>query len=352
MVLAAALSGGVDSSVAAMLLRPGWPEMVGASHVIWPGSRCCTVEVLQRAREVCRRLEIPYLQVDLVEAFRTEVVGDFLDTYLEGRTPNPCVVCNRAIRFDRFYQLLVRRLRRRGMLPAGEPLRFATGHYARVVRQEDRYCLARGRDRAKDQSYMLAQVRPEMLPNLVLPLGERLKSEIVELAGRYGLDYRGVPESQDACFVDGDYVEFIHRHSGREDLLQPGPIVDPAGRVLGTHAGAIHYTVGQRRGLGLSGGPWYVQRLEPERNRVVVARRDQTRRGEFSVERANWFIPQPRSALQCAVKLRYRSAEVPCTVEPEGEGFRVVLRRGEVVSPGQSAVFYDGELVLGGAIIA
>jgi tRNA-specific 2-thiouridylase len=169
-----------------------------------------------------------------------------------------------------------------------------------------------------------------------------------------------VPESQDACFVDGDYARFVRDRSGREELFQPGDIVDPQGGQVGRHRGVIHYTVGQRSGLGLGSGPWYVARIEAVANRLVVARREQAERSSFAVEGLNWFGEPPGRALECAVKLRYRSREAPCTVEPgagaryggESPGrCRVTLRRAQVVTPGQSAVFYRGELVLGGGVI-
>jgi tRNA-specific 2-thiouridylase len=198
---------------------------------------------------------------------------------------------------------------------------------------------------------MLHQVPAAVLPRLVLPLGESLKSEVVGEARAAGLEAARVSESQDACFVEGDYAEFLRAHAGQEQ--GPGDIVDPAGRLLGRHRGIWGYTVGQRSGLGLADGPWYVARIEARANRLVVARRGQAERGSFEVEDLNWFGPAPERPLECAVKLRYRGAEVPCTVQPaEGSGLlRVSLRRGEIVTPGQSAVFYRGELVLGGGVI-
>lgn len=353
MVLAVALSGGIDSSVAALLLRESWPRMVGASHIIWPGSRCCSVEVLARARAVCRRLDVPYYQLDMQPEFAEWVVEDFVATYLAGRTPNPCLRCNRYVRFDRFYARLRERLTADGLLARGEELALATGHYARVRRAEDGWVLEKGRDPAKDQSYMLHQVRREMLPRLVLPLGELLKSEVTRQAAEAGLDYSAVKESQDACFVDGDYAEFIRSRTGRAELLSPGPIVDAAGKVLGRHRGVLAYTVGQRQGLGLSDGPWYVARIEPEANRLVVGRREEVERSAFEVEEVNWLVEPPAAALRCEVKVRYRSGEVPARVEPQpGEArARVILERPEIITPGQSAVFYQGERVLGGGVM-
>ncbi len=363
MLLAVALSGGVDSSVAALRLNDGSRaaragsaplyRLVGATHLIWPGSRCCSAEVLRRAAQVCGRLGIPYLQVDQEEEFRRRVVDDFVETYLSGRTPNPCVRCNRFVRFGSFLPALRARLEAEGLLAAGEELCLATGHYARTVRTSDGWFLAKGRDPAKEQSYMLHQVPAGVLPSLVLPLGESLKSEVVREAEAAGLEAARVSESQDACFVEGDYAEFLLARSGREDLAAPGDIVDPSGRLLGRHRGVLSYTVGQRSGLGLADGPWYVARIEAQANRLVVARRAEAETAAFEVDGLNWFGPAAERPLECAVKLRYHGGEVPCTVQPgPGPGLlRVSLRRAQIVTPGQSAVFYRGELVLGGGVI-
>jgi tRNA-specific 2-thiouridylase len=352
-MIAVALSGGVDSSVAALRLNGGSNRLVGATHLIWPGSRCCSVEVLRRAAQLCGRLGIPYLQIDQEEEFRRRVVDDFVETYLAGRTPNPCVRCNRFVRFGGFLPALRARLEAEGLLAAGEELKLATGHYARTVHTSDGWFLAKGRDPAKEQSYMLHQVPADVLPRLVLPLGESLKSEVVREAAAAGLEAARVSESQDACFVEGDYAEFLRARSGREELAGPGDIVDLAGRPLGRHRGVLRYTVGQRSGLGLADGPWYVARIEAQANRLVVARRAEAEAAVFNVEGLNWFGPAPERALECAVKLRYRGGEVPCAVRPgEGPGLlRVSLRKAQIVTPGQSAVFYRGELVLGGGVI-
>ena len=351
MVLAVALSGGVDSAVAAVLLSKKYPRMVGASHVIWPDSRCCSTEVLNRARDVCRSLDIPYIKVDLYEQFRGQVVEDFIQTYLSGKTPNPCVVCNKSIRFDAFYSELARTLRQKDILEDSEELLFSTGHYARIAKTSDGYFIAKGKDPVKDQSYMLYQVDKGILPKLVLPLGEYQKSQILSMAEEMGLPYTKVKESQDACFVEDNYVQFIRGQTGSSEIFQTGDIVDPAGRVLGEHRGTINYTVGQRRGLGLGNGPWYVTRIDPRENRIVVARQADAGRLDFLVNKTNWFIDPPARPLECTVKIRYQIREVPCTVEPVAEDYRVVLDRPQIVTPGQSAVFYAEELVLGGGII-
>ncbi len=350
-LLAVALSGGIDSSVAAFLLKKDWERLVGASHFIWPDSRCCSVEVFDRAREVCKRLNIPYLQSDLFPEFKEKVVGDFINTYLRGKTPNPCVACNRFIRFDLFYRRLESRLKEEGYLPEGGDLYFSTGHYARIEKRPEGYFLARAKDQAKDQTYMLYRIDKNLLKKLVFPLGNYLKSEVVALAEEIGLEYSSVKESQDACFVETGYVDFIAGQTGRDDFIKPGEIVDLKGRVLGKHRGAVYYTVGQRRGLGLGSGPWYVAKIDPGANRVYVGRKVEAQKTSLLVEDLSWFIPFPRAALNCGVKIRYQTKELPCRIEPEDNLVRVILKKPEIVTPGQSAVFYGDNLVLGGGKI-
>jgi tRNA-specific 2-thiouridylase len=335
-----------------MLHAEGGP-LVGASHFIWPDSRCCSVEVFERARGLSRRLGIPWFRVDLAAEFRDAVVGDFIATYLAGRTPNPCVVCNRVIRFDLFYRALHGLLAAEGLLAAGDDLRFCTGHYARIQTSPGSVFLRKAKDPAKDQTYMLYGLGREMLRHFCFPLGDLRKREVTERAAAAGLDYTEIKESQDACFVAGDYVDFIVAQTGREDLLRPGEIVDPAGRVLGHHRGCIRYTVGQRRGLGLGSGPWYVVRLDPEANRVLVARREEAGRKDLEAASLNWFIDPPQEPFSCRVKIRYQSRETSCRVVPlNAERVRVELAAPEIVTPGQAAVFYDGDLLLGGGTIA
>ncbi len=350
-VCAVALSGGVDSSIASFLLKKDWESMVGASHIIWNGSRCCSAEVLNRAREVCRRLKIPYFQIDLFSEFKEKVVGNFIDTYLKGKTPNPCVVCNRCIRFDSFYNKLKYRLIEEGLLKEGQVLYFATGHYARIQKTASGYFLARAEDPLKDQTYMLYGIPKDLLPYLIFPLGDYTKSEVASLADAEGLEFTGVRESQDACFIDSSYVDFISRRVKDHNLLSPGDIVDTRGRVLGKHRGYIHYTVGQRKGLGLGNGPWYVSRINLESNSVVVARREEAQISSLLVENLNWFIEKPLSSLSCSVKIRYQTGEIPARIEPEEDQVRVILDSPEIVTPGQSAVFYADNLLLGGGTI-
>jgi tRNA-specific 2-thiouridylase len=349
---AVALSGGVDSSVAAMLLRDTCPRLVGATHFIWPDSRCCSLSVFKRAEFLARRLSIPYFVVDVQAAFRGAVVDEFINAYVAGATPNPCVLCNERIRFTLFVDELEKKLTEEKLLSPGDGLLFATGHYARIEKGASGCFIKKGRDPVKDQSYMLYRLPPHILPRLVFPLGDMLKKDVVALARERGLTEAEEPESQDACFVDGNYIDFIVKETGRSSLREAGDIVDGEGRVRGRHQGYIGFTVGQRRGLGLGDGPWYVAGIEPESNRVRVGREAEARTRVFAAGDLHWLIPPPSGPLRCAAKIRYQSREIACTVEPVENGrVTAALDKPEFITPGQSAVFYDGDVLLGGGII-
>jgi tRNA-uridine 2-sulfurtransferase len=358
--LAVGLSGGVDSSVAAYLLVKEWdrPEagrnMVGVSHFIWPDSKSCNDETLSRAEKVCGKLGIPYKRIDMVDEFTRQVVDDFVDTYLAGKTPNPCVRCNERVRFGSFYKRLAGELFGSG---AASRLFFATGHYVRTIQRNGRWFLRRGIDPGKDQSYMLYKIDRKLLPYLRFPLGDYTKREVVEIALAAGLPSASVKESQDICFIRGNYPDFIRGYAAAVRAPdEAGTITDTAGRVLGTHRGYIHYTIGQRKGLGLSDGPWYVANIDAESNTVVVGRSEECAVSTFTIAEPNWFIRPPQEPLSCSVKIRYNTPDAPCTVRllPGAAGAasaEVTLENPAALTPGQSAVFYDGDIVLGGGII-
>ncbi len=357
-----AVSGGVDSSVAAYLLSSEWNnpkkgrKMVCANHSIWHGSAGGTPEVIERARAVCDRFGLPFHTVDLVDVFRKKVVDDFIDTYVSGKTPNPCVRCNEAVRFSVFYRRTRRLLRDEQLLMKDEPLFFSTGHYVRLERTQDGIFLKQAVDTAKDQSYMLYRIAKEMLSNTIFPLGDYTKQHVVQIAKEKRLPSSSVRESQDICFIKNSYGSFIKEHINDPTLLRriekTGNITDTEGNILGEHKGFIHYTVGQRRGLNLANGPWYVVRVEPAANTVVVGRRGAGTVRRFSVGELNWFIEPPPHRLECEIKVRYNTPASSGTIDSEGNGtFVVTLDAPSVVTPGQSAVFYRKQLVLGGGII-
>ncbi len=344
-----AMSGGVDSSVAAALLVEAGREVVGVTlHLAGESSRCCSLADADDARRVAERLGIPFYVANETERFREEVTLAFADAYLAGRTPLPCVTCNSRFKFHHL-------LARARVFGAGA---VATGHYARVERDPETGLMAllRAADAAKDQSYFLYELGQQQLAAARFPIGGLPKAEVRAHARRLGLATAEKPESQEICFVpDGDYAVVVERLRP-EHLPGEGEIVDGAGRVLGRHAGVHHFTVGQRRGLGLaSGRRLYVTRLDAARNRVVVGEAEALGSRGARVARASWVAGAPPSAgVRAEVRVRYRHAGAPATVEPlSGGGARVVFDAPvAAVAPGQSAVFYAGERVLGGGPIA
>ncbi len=351
-----AMSGGVDSSVAAAILKEeGW-EAIGVGMQLWDYSEakegfdsCCSPFDVMDARAVAARLGIPYYLQNFQEPFRRQVVDYFIDEYRSGRTPSPCVVCNQRFKFDH----LLNRAKELGSE------KVATGHYARAawLEEERRFGLFRGRDRAKDQSYFLFSLNQAQLATAMFPVGDLTKEEVRERARGLGLKTADKPESQDICFVTGEkYSDFIHRQTGGD--FRPGDIVDTSGRVLGKHAGLPRYTVGQRRGLGISAPrPYYVLRVDAPRNRIVVGHEEELGRTEFTVSETNWIIHLPedaeREGVRAGVRIRHRHDPRPARVFPLPQGrARVALddpERG--VAPGQAAVFYREDEVLGGGWI-
>jgi tRNA-specific 2-thiouridylase len=344
-----AMSGGVDSSVAAALLVEAGCEAIGVTlHLAGDSSRCCSLADADDARRVAERLGIPFYVANETERFRREVTEAFADAYLAGRTPLPCATCNSRFKFHHL-------LARARVFGASA---LATGHYARVARDPatGRLELRRAADAAKDQSYFLYELGPEQLTAARFPLGELTKAEVRAHARRLGLATAEKPESQEICFVpDGDYAAAVERLRP-ERLPGEGEIVDGEGRVLGRHGGIHRFTVGQRRGLGLaSDRRLYVIRLDPARNRVVVGDADALGARGARLARASWVAgAPPRGAIRADVRVRYRHAGAPATVEALPDGGACVAFDAPVaaVAPGQSAVFYAGDAVLGGGPIA
>jgi tRNA-uridine 2-sulfurtransferase len=338
-----ALSGGVDSAVAALRERDAGREVVAVTLKLWAdqhtdGERsCCSPEAVLGARRVAHSLGIPHLTLDLESEFRAGVVHPFIRGYAEGCTPNPCVLCNGELRIDAMIALADR-------LGAAK---LATGHYARIADDGAGPLLARAADDAKDQTYMLSGLRPASLARLRFPLGELTKPEVRALAAEAGLEVAGRAESQDLCFLAGQGKrEFLRRHAGLED--RPGEVVDRAGRRLGEHRGYHHFTVGQRRGLGVGGGePLYVLGTEAATNTVIAGTRAELATQSIRIRGATLHRPAERVD---GVRLRYHSPRRACRLEVNGDPREAVVALAEPVNgaaPGQVACLMDGDLVVG-----
>ncbi len=345
-----AMSGGVDSAVAALLESERGVDVVAVTLKLWEdaandGERsCCSPEAVLGARAVSHSLGIPHLTLDLRAAFRAGVVDPFVEGYARGATPNPCIACNGELRIDAMVALA-------GRLCAS---RLATGHYARLRDDGAGPLLTAPADHAKDQTYMLAAVAPRTLASLCFPLAGLRKPEVRELAARAGLPVASKAESQDLCFLAGEGKRgFLQRHGGLAD--RPGDLVDAAGARLGRHGGHHNFTVGQRRGLRLGGPrPHYVLATDADSNTVTVGSREELARTAVELRAASLHRPSSRVD---RVKLRYRSAPIPCRAEPVGPGRHEALRLELAepafgVAPGQSACLMDGDLVVGQATIA
>ncbi len=353
-----AMSGGVDSAVAAALLRDQGHDCIGVTMRLVPERQdkspfepCCGLEATQDARRVCDKLGIPHEVLHAVARFDREIIANFIEEYAAGRTPNPCVRCNRMIKFGALYQ-------RADELGAGF---IAMGHYARIERRGSRLALRRAAHRPKDQSYVLAPLVQSQLRRALFPLGEMSKEEVRARARDLDLAMAAKSDSQEICFVPGrDYGGYIE---GRTGPAAPGPIVSVRGEVLGRHKGLIHHTPGQRRGLDISAErPYYVVRLDHQNNAVIVGHHEDTFCGAFSTGPISWGgMPRQRAPFRCHVQLRSRHEAAPATVTPElsagtapaRQGATVVFEAPErAVAPGQWAVFYDDRgCVLGSAIV-
>ncbi|UOO37292.1 tRNA 2-thiouridine(34) synthase MnmA [Oscillospiraceae bacterium CM] len=350
----AAMSGGVDSSVAAALLLEQGYSVCGATLKLFsnedigeaPSRTCCALTDVEDARRVAYKLGIEHFVFNFKEPFYADVIGRFAAGYRAGKTPNPCIDCNRSIKFDRLIDRAV-------MLGMDA---IATGHYARVERDEStgRYLLKKAADVTKDQTYVLYMLTQSQLSRVLFPLGGFLKSEIREKALARGFVTADKPDSQDICFVpDGDYVAFLTDVMGL--ISPPGPMMDTAGNVLGTHRGLLHYTIGQRRGLNIGfGSPRYVVRKDMASNTLVIGEERDLYSADMTVGDVNFIaVPALKEPTRATVKTRYSQKETAAMLKPLG-GDRVCVvfdAPQRAVTPGQAAVFYDGDTVLGGGTI-
>jgi tRNA-uridine 2-sulfurtransferase len=348
-----AMSGGVDSSTAAFILKEEGFEVVGATLRLWrsdddkqrPGG-CCSLADIHDARRVCNYLGIKHYVLNFEEEFKKIVVDDFVSSYLCGKTPNPCIVCNEKIKFST-------------LLKKTEALGFdllATGHYARIEKSKNDYLLKKGLDPAKDQSYVLYRLGQKELSSLIFPLGVYTKKEIRKMAIKAGLPAAEKPESQEICFVEKDYGSFINSYvPAATKKIKPGPIIGKDGKILGKHKGIIFYTIGQRSGLGLSlPEPVYVTKIDPENNIVFVGSREDSYSNRAVVEGLCWVSGKaPKLPLECLTKIRRLHPEAESVLKKSGENIQVNFTAAQhAVTPGQSAVFYNNDTVLGGGIIS
>jgi len=350
-----AMSGGVDSSVTAALLKEQGYNLIGVTMQIWPADQpdpegsggCCSLSAVEDARRVANTLDIPYYVMNFRDLFQDKVINYFIDEYLGGKTPNPCIACNQYVKFEALLHKAV-------ALGADY---VATGHYARVTYDEKRgrFLLKKAVDTNKDQTYVLYNFTQEQLARMMLPLGTYTKPEIREMAKKLGLSVVAEkPESQEICFVvDNDYRRFLKEKAGRE--IKPGPFLDKEGNVIGTHQGIPYYTIGQRKGLGLAlGKPVYVIDIIPEKNGVVIGDQEDLLKKTLISSHNNFIlIEELEKPMEVTAKIRYKAEEAPAVITPIGDRRVKVefLKPEKAITPGQAVVYYQGEDVVGGGVI-
>lgn len=349
------MSGGVDSSAAAAVLLNKGYDVTGVTMQIWPGmgderheveGGCCSLSAVDDARRVADRLGIPYYVLNFKDVFQRKVIDYFKEEYIRGRTPNPCIACNRYVKFEALLQKAVSM----GMDYV------ATGHYARTGYDEksNRYVLMKSATAAKDQTYALYTLTQEQLSRTLFPIGDYTKDRVREMAHEIGLTVASKPDSQEICFIeDNDYGRFISENTSCK--IEPGYFLDTSGKMLGKHKGIIHYTIGQRKGLGTSfGKPMYVVSVNPENNTVVLGEENEVFTRSLTASDLNFIsIDDLKNEIRVTAKIRYSAKEAAAILKPLESG-KVALEfetPQRAVTPGQSVVFYDGETVVGGGVI-
>ena len=349
-----AMSGGVDSSVAALLTKETGDECIGATMKLFHNEdigvkrekTCCSLDDVEDARNVCYRMGIRYYVFNFSERFKEDVMDRFVDAYEHGATPNPCIDCNRYLKFDKMFQRM-REL---------EYDYIVTGHYARVEYDEEknRYLLKKAVDDTKDQSYVLYMLTQEQLAHIPLPLGGLRKTEVREIAEKHGFVNARKHDSQDICFVpDGDYAKFIEQYTGRKSI--PGDFVDTEGNILGKHKGIIHYTLGQRRGLGIpAASRLYVCDISPKTNQVVLGNNEDLFHSELTATKVNLISCESlKEPMRLKAKIRYRHPEQEAVAWQTEDGVLHVRfdKPQRAITRGQAVVLYDGDIVVGGGVI-
>lgn len=345
-----AMSGGVDSSVAAFLMKEKGFECIGATMKLHDtavdsgaGKTCCSLDDIEDARSVAIRLGIPYYVFNFKDEFKEKVIDKFIATYESGGTPNPCIDCNRYLKFEKLFQRM-------------RELSFdyvVTGHYARIEETDGWFYLKKGADSSKDQSYVLYSLTQQQLSHIIFPLGSYSKNEIRRIAENCGFLNAGKKDSQDICFVpDGDYASFIESYTGK--AYPPGDFVDDNGNVLGRHAGIIRYTDGQRKGLGVAlGKPMYVRGKDIANNTVTLCSNEELYSSQVTAVDFNWLIPSPEDEIRCRARIRYNMKEQPASAFKNEDGsVRIVFDSPKrAVTKGQAAVLYIDDTVVGGGTI-
>ncbi|RDY28799.1 tRNA 2-thiouridine(34) synthase MnmA [Romboutsia weinsteinii] len=349
------MSGGVDSSVAAYLLKQQGYEVIGVTMKLWQDDDddlieneggCCSLAAVEDARRVAENIGIPFYVLNFRDVFEKKVIEPFIDEYLNGRTPNPCIACNKHIKFDDFYK----KARQIGCDYV------ATGHYAKIEKDEEtgRYQLRKSVTDKKDQTYALYNLTQEQLEHTLLPIGDYEKDKVREIAKEMGMDVHNKPDSQEICFVkDNDYAGYVKKHSKKR--IEDGYFVDTNGNVLGRHKGIIHYTIGQRKGLGIAfGKPMFVVDIDPVKNTVILGGNEDIFSKELIATDVNLIsIDKIDEPIRVQAKIRYSAKPSPATIYNNGENsIKIVFDEPQrAITKGQSVVMYDGDIVVGGGII-